>query len=275
MHQAAKGKTYVVVGSMGAVGAAVASRLEALGHRVRPVSRRAGVSIDDAAALKRACSGVDGAFLLIPFDMQAPDLHVREDEIGVKLAEAVKTAGVRRVVLLSGSTAHLRERSGSARGAAMMEERLDGLAIPELVHLRACWFMENFFNMGIVEQAPSGVFRTMFRGDIATPMVAARDVGERAAELLTEEPFRQPRVREVLGARDYTMVEAIRIIGSAIGQVALKYEQISYDKARQHGGRRSLAELRRCGDRDGPPVQPSRAPRDRGAIGAQHDGHDA
>jgi len=241
MHQAAKGKTYVVVGSMGAVGAAVASRLEALGHRVRPVSRRAGVSIDDATALTGACSGVDGAFLLIPFDMQAPDLHTREDEVGAKRAEAVKAAGVRRVVLLSGTTAHLRERSGSARGAAMMERRLDELAIPELVHLRACWFMENFFTMGIVEQAPTGVFRAMFSGDIATPMVPERDVGERAAELLTEEPFCQMRVREVLGARDYTMVEVTHIIGSAIGRPALKYEQISHDDARQHMVRMGLS----------------------------------
>lgn len=45
--------------------------------------------------------------------------------------------------------------------------------------------MENFFNIGIVDQAKTGVFRTMFRGDIATPMVATKDVGEKAAELLT------------------------------------------------------------------------------------------
>jgi uncharacterized protein YbjT (DUF2867 family) len=166
---------------------------------------------------------VDGAFLLIPFDMKAPDLHKREDEIGMKLAEAVKTAGVRHVVLLSGTTAHLREQSGTCLGAAMMEQRLDGLGIAELVHLHGAFFMENFLNMGIVDQAKIGVFRTMFRGDIATPMVATKEVGEKAAELLTEEPFRQPRVREVLGARDYTMAEATGILGSAIGKPELKY----------------------------------------------------
>lgn len=62
--------------------------------------------------------------------------------------------------------------------------------------------MENFFNPGIVDQARTGVFGTMFRGDIPTPMVAAKDVGARAAELLTQEPFRLPSVREILGARD-------------------------------------------------------------------------
>jgi hypothetical protein len=47
--------------------------------------------------------------------------------------------------------------------------------------------MENFFNLGIVDQARTGLFGTMFRGDIPTPMVAAKDVGARAAELLTED----------------------------------------------------------------------------------------
>jgi uncharacterized protein YbjT (DUF2867 family) len=138
------------------------------------------------------------------------------------------------VVLLSGTSAHLKERAGSGMGAAMMEERLDGLGTAELVHLRGCFFMENFFNMGIIEQAQTGIFGTMFRPDIATPTIAAKDVGEKAAELLAEKPFRQPRVRELLGPRDYTMAEATRILGLAIGKPELKYVQISYEDARRH-----------------------------------------
>jgi uncharacterized protein YbjT (DUF2867 family) len=226
-------KTYAITGAIGYVGKEVVEKLTAQGHRVRPVSRKAGVSIDDAAALTQAFSGVDGALLMIPFDMKAPDLHRREDEIGIALAEAVKNAGVRRVVFLSGTSVHLKERSGSALGASMMEERLDGLGIAELAHLRGCFFMENFFNMGIIAQAQTGTFATVFRPDIAMPMVAAKDVGEKAVELLTEEPFRQPRVREVLGARDYTMAEATGIIGAIIGEPELEYAQISYEDARR------------------------------------------
>lgn len=233
MHET-RNKTYVVAGGTGRVGKAVAESLESRGHRIRVVSRKAAVSIDDAVALDRVFSGVDGAFLLIPFDMNAPDLHARESEIGRKLADAVTAAGVRRVVLLSGTSAHLGERAGSALGAALMEQRLDGLGIAELAHLRSAFFMENFFNLGIIAQAPTGTFGTMFRPDVATPMVATRDVGERAAELLTEEPFRQPRVREVLGARDYTMAEATRILGAAIGQPELRYAQVAYEDARRH-----------------------------------------
>ncbi len=225
-------KTYVVTGATGTVGKVVLERLTAQGHQVRPVSRSLGVSFDGAAALARAFSGADGAFLMIPFDMKAPDLHKRENEIGIKLAEAVKTAGVRRVVLLSGTSAHLKEGAGSARGVSMMEERLDGLGIAELVHVRGCFFMENFLNLGFGAQAQSGVFGMMFRPDIATPMISTKDVGEKAAELLAEEPFRQPRVRELLGPRDYTMAEATRILGAAIGKPELRYVQTRYEEAR-------------------------------------------
>lgn len=115
----------------------------------------------------------------------------------------------------------------------MMEERLDGLGIAELVHLRGCFFMENFLNLGIIAQAQISNFGSMFRPDIATPMIASKDVGEKAAELPTEEPFRQPRVRELLGPRDYTMAEATRVLGSAIGKPGLKYVQVPYEDARR------------------------------------------
>jgi hypothetical protein len=42
---------------------------------------QAGLSIDDAAALKGTFSGADGAFLLIPFDTKAPGSAQAESEM--------------------------------------------------------------------------------------------------------------------------------------------------------------------------------------------------
>jgi uncharacterized protein YbjT (DUF2867 family) len=81
-------RSYVAVGTTSDIGKVVAAALEASGHRVRPVSRGAGVSIDDAAALRGAFEGADGAFLMIPFDRQAPDLHARENAVAANLAQA-------------------------------------------------------------------------------------------------------------------------------------------------------------------------------------------
>lgn len=59
-------KTFTVVGAAGDAGNAVVQHLEAAGHAVRPVSRRAGVPLDNPAALRGAFSGAFGAFVMMP-----------------------------------------------------------------------------------------------------------------------------------------------------------------------------------------------------------------
>lgn len=225
-------KTMAVTGATGHVGEAAARRLRAAGHAVREVTRAAGVPIDDVARLTRAFTGVDAAFLMIPPDPKAPDPRRRSDELGAKLAEAVKAAGVRRVVFLSSMNAHLKEGTGPILGLRDMEERLDGLGIPQLVHVRPAFFMENHLQ-GVGFIARQGVYGTAVRPDVALPMIATADIGAKVAELLTEEPFAEPRVRELLGPRDYTMTEAARVLGAAIGKPDLKYVQVPYEEARK------------------------------------------
>lgn len=226
-------KIYAVTGASSDVGRVICERLESQGHTVRKISRSEGVSIDDADALAKAFEGADGAYIMIPFDMGAADLHKREDEIGERLATAVQQSGVRRVVLLSAASAHLDGHTGTSMGVARMEKRLEALSIPELVFVRAGFFMENFVNgMSFAEQAQSGVYRGAFKSDRAMPMVASADVGEYIANILSEEPLQHPKVQELLGVRDYTMEEATRILGAAIGKPDTKYEQVPYDAAR-------------------------------------------
>lgn len=223
-------KKYVVTGSTSDIGQALIAKLTALGHEVTPVSRSTGISFDDQEKLTAAFTDADGVYLVIPFDMAAPDLHQREMEIGANLAAALEKNNVRRVVLLSGLNAHL--KMGSSLGAALMEDRLNAMEIPELVHLRCGWFMENFFKgMGLMQQAAGGVFSTAFRGDLPMPMISAKDIGEIVADILTEKTFVQPRVRELLGPRDYTMAEATQILGAAIGKPNLAYVQCAYEDA--------------------------------------------
>ena len=81
-------KTFVVVGATGNVGRLVASTLQSFGHQVRPVARSLGVPFDHREKLNEAFSGAHGAYLMIPFDFAAPDLHRREEKIGVRLCES-------------------------------------------------------------------------------------------------------------------------------------------------------------------------------------------
>lgn len=225
-------KTIAVTGATGHVGKAVVARLKEAGHDVRKVSRSSGVPDDDLIALTNAFNGADAAFLMIPPDFKTANLRKRSDELGAKLAMAVKAAGVRRVVFLSSLNAHLRADTGPILGLHDMEERLNALEVPELVHLRPAYFMENHLG-GVHFISHHGFYAAALRPDIAIPMIATIDIGAKAAEILAAEPFGEPRVRELLGPRDYTMTQAARILGASIGKPDLKYVQLSYDEARQ------------------------------------------
>jgi uncharacterized protein YbjT (DUF2867 family) len=231
MTEDTKSKTFVVVGATGGVGRVVASTLKSLGHQVRPVGRSVGVPFENKARLDEAFSGADGAYLMIPFDHAAPDLHRREDEVGAALAEAVGASGTPRVVLLSGLSAHLsKETVGSARGAQMMEQRFGAMDVGELVYLRAAFFMENLLQ-AVSQLAQTDDFRWAFSGNKPMSMIAVRDIGVRAAEILVA-PEIGARVQELQGSRDYTMEEAVSILGASIGRPKARYIQVSYEEGR-------------------------------------------
>ena len=62
-------------------------------------------------------------------------------------------------------------------------------------------------------------------------MVATRDIGVKAAELLDRLEFHGQSVVELVGPRPVTLNEATAILGRAIGKPDLKYVQFSYDEA--------------------------------------------
>jgi uncharacterized protein YbjT (DUF2867 family) len=168
---------------------------------------------------------------MIPFDPAAPDLHAREDQIARNLADALNAARPRRVVLLSGLSAHLRK--GSSLGAALMEQRIDSLGLPERIHLRAGFFMENFLKgLAFAPQAETGVFATPFRGDRPMPLVSANDVSEKVVELVTNVAMPPSQIVELHGAADYTFVEATRILGAAIGKPHTQYQEVALADAK-------------------------------------------
>jgi uncharacterized protein YbjT (DUF2867 family) len=231
MHSTPDRKTFTVLGATSDTGRLVADSLAAAGHDVRRVSRRHGVSLDDSAALKAAFAGADGAYLMMPFDLLAPDLHARERALAAQIAAALQGSGVHRAVVLSGLSAELKR--GSSLGAALLEDAVRALGLPEAVFLRAGWFMENFTKgLNFPAQAAGGVFATPFEPHRPLPMVSAADVASRVAELLQADPLPAETVQELLGAADLSMAEATVVMAQAIGRLGVRYEQASPADAR-------------------------------------------
>jgi uncharacterized protein YbjT (DUF2867 family) len=237
---------YVVTGATGNTGRVVAEALLAAGADVQVVGRsedhlrplvEKGAqpyvgSVDDAQTLSIAFSGAVGVYCMIPPRFEVPDFPAWQRAVGESLAAAVHEAGVNYVVFLSSIGAQHTEGTGPIAGLRREEDRLNGLEGVNVLNLRAGLFMENFF-MQIDVIRGMGVVGLPMRGDIPLPLIAAKDIGQYAAERLLQKDFSEKSTRELLGPRDITMDEATRVLGKAIGKPDLEYVQFPFEDAEQ------------------------------------------
>lgn len=235
-----------VLGATGNVGGEAARRLLGGGHRVRAVGRdakrlealaSAGAStavgsLTDPAFLSRVFEGASGAFVMIPPDFAAADMRRYQRTVSTSVAGALAGSGVKRVVSLSSIGAHLPEGTGPIAGLHEMEGILDAIRGVDVVHLRAAYFLENFLgNLGLIRS--QGINGGPIAPDVSLAMVATKDIGAAAADLLASGAFTGRSARELHGARDLTHAEATGVLGKAIGRPDLPYVQFPYDGALQ------------------------------------------
>ncbi len=189
---------YVITGITGRVGGAAARRLLEAGLPVRGVVRDAAkgaawaergceialAAMDDAAALARAFEGAEAVFVLPPpvFDPQPGFPEARATVAAVR--EALEAAKPGRVVWLSTVGAQAGQPNLLSQHT-LMEAAIADLALP-LTILRPAWFMDNAL-WDVPVARDEGVLASFLTPlDRAIPMVAAKDVGATAADLLRE-----------------------------------------------------------------------------------------
>ena len=259
--------SYAVIGATGNTGKQVVEGLLEQGKDVRAIARKAarlapltdkGVkihegSIMDASFLTRAFDGVSAVYAMIPPDVFVPDARAGYGRFGEAITTALKAAGVKYVVSLSGQGADLPEKTGPMAGLHDQEQRLNRLAGVNVVHLRATFFMENLLQ-NIPAIKAQGIISTPLRSDLPLAMISARDIGNAAVQHLSTLDFEGHVVHDLLGPRDFTMNETTRVLGNAIGKPELKYVQAPYTQAVQSmlaagfsdGMARSFVELYRA-----------------------------
>jgi hypothetical protein len=86
--------------------------------------------------------------------------------------------------------------------------------------------MENILpQVGVIQSF--GMVAGPLRPDLPVPMIATRDIGAVAADILLKLDFVGKEARELLGARDITYLEVTKIIGTGIGNQGLAYTQLA------------------------------------------------
>jgi uncharacterized protein YbjT (DUF2867 family) len=229
---------FVVLGATGNTGSIVAKRLLQGGENVRAVGRDAArlaplaqlgaepvvADVYDSASLGKALANAKGAYLMLPPRAKEPELLESGDRMSSAITEAVRASGISHVVVLSSIGGQHDKKTGPIMALHRFEEKLRQVPNLNAVFLRPAIFMENFLMLvGLVQSM--GFLAGGINGDRKMPMVATRDIGDRAAELLLERSFAGISTRELLGQRDLSHDEAASLIGAGIGKPKLSYQR--------------------------------------------------
>jgi len=220
---------HVVLGATGHTGRAAAESLLERGKKVRVVVRDAAkgeawkargaevaaAELSDSAALAAALAGAEGTYVLVPPQYGVDDMLAAQRRIVESLAGAIRRSGVPHVVLLSSIGAQRASGTGPIVTLHRAEDALRGAA-RGLTALRAGFFLENWAPFLDAVRAKAAL-PTFIPPDRAVPMVATRDIGRTAADLLLE-PRPGVRVVELSGPRDYTPKDVADALGKRLGR---------------------------------------------------------
>ena len=238
-----------VLGATGNTGRATCEALLRSGQMVKVVGRNleklaefalAGAELAiadslDVGALTKAFEGASGIYAMIGVDPTVDDYDAHYDAIGEAITLAIEASGVSHVVALSGIGSHLPPEMTKSMGAIetgrRQEERLNTLTDVNIVHLRPGFFMQNFLR-DVHSVRESKTIRGPLIADKPIAMVSAKDIGERAAELLTSHNFAGQQANDLLGPRDIAPNEATKLLGKLIEIDELDYREISIDEFR-------------------------------------------
>lgn len=235
---------YVITGAAGHISHALTQQLLKAGHTVTVAGRqeknlqplvdkgaKAAVgSVEDVSFLKKLFTGADAVYSMVPPNFGAPDMKGFIEEIGKNYAEAIKASGVKYVVNLSSTGAHMPTGCGPVSGIYRVEQSLNALNDVNILHLRPSYFYQNLLaNIGLIKHA--GIIGSNF--SIANgkfPITDPSDIATVATEALLKLDFKGTSHRYI--ASDETGTDKIAVtLGKAIGKPDLQWVKFTDEQA--------------------------------------------
>lgn len=181
-------------------------------------------SVEDVDFLTRTFTGADLVYTMIPpfvsyFDPNV-DLYTECQKVADNLTQAIRQAGVKRVIHLSSIGAHLEHGSGLIQLHYNVEQALNTLTDADITFMRPVGFYYNLYAfIGLIKQ--QGIMASNTGGDDIATWVAPSDIAAAIADEITL-PAAHRRVRYVV-SDELTCNETAQIIGEAIGKPGLQW----------------------------------------------------
>ncbi|MEM8956505.1 MAG: NAD(P)H-binding protein [Pseudomonadota bacterium] len=205
----------LVVGATGKTGSRVAARLESKGLPVRRGARGAKIPFDweAPATSSAALDGVSTAYVTYFPDLAFPGAVDKVEA----LCNAARTAGVERLVLLSGRGEH---------HARLGEDvvRASGL---DFTLVRSAWFAQNFSEGYLRDPILAGVL-PMPGGDVREPIIDIEDIADVVVAALTESRH-SGALYEVTGPRLLSFADMAGTLSKALGR-PIQHVPISFEE---------------------------------------------
>lgn len=195
----------LLTGGTGHTGARIARRLADRGVPVRIGSRRADIPFDwnDPVTWRPALSGMSAVYICYSPDLAFPGVP----ELMAEFAAVARTAGVTRLVLLSGR---------GEEGARATEDvvRTSGF---EWTVLRSAWFAQNFSEHFLLGPVRRGRLLLPADGAVAEPFLDLDDLADVAADALTSDRHVN-RLLELTGSRLLALSGVAAELSAATGR---------------------------------------------------------
>ncbi|MFE5157838.1 NAD(P)H-binding protein [Streptomyces sp. NPDC056697] len=223
----------VVTGATGNVGRPLVEALAAVGEQVTAVSRRPGgaelpegvrhhrADLADPGRLRPALEGADALFLLF-----AGELLAGTAQTGA-LLDVARSAGVRRVVLLSSQAAGTRPDAVSHAAMRAFEDTVRPSGLDWTI-LRPGGFASNAFAWAESVRKERMIAAPF--ADVGLPVVDPADIAEVAAAALRE-PGHAGRTYELTGPAPVTPRGQADAIADALGE-PVRFTELSRERAR-------------------------------------------
>jgi uncharacterized protein YbjT (DUF2867 family) len=185
---------------------------------------------DDAKYLKNATRDVDALLWVTPPGTGSDDVRAFQNRLAKAGATAIRDNKIPRVVNLSSIGADHDSGVGLINGLHDVETILDEVA-SNITHLRPGFFFENLLMQGdsILKW---GAISLPLSASRRFPMIATRDIGRVAADLLADPGWNGYAVRELHGPADLSFDEVAEIISGAMGR-KITYRRCDSEETRQ------------------------------------------
>ncbi|MGG7664756.1 SDR family oxidoreductase [Dyadobacter sp. BHUBP1] len=253
---------YIITGSLGNISLPVTQNLVKAGHQVVVISSNANKkeqieslgaeaaigSVQDAAFLASAFKGGDIAYLMIPSDFSLADYAAFQLEVADKYLQAIQSAGVTRIVLLSSIGAHLRKGAGPIDALGYLEEKLAQIPGLKVKILRPSYFFNNLYaQIGLIRNA--GIAGSNFGGtEEKLVLTDTDDIAKVATEQLLA-PFTEAQTITYISSDERHPSEIAAILGTAVGKEGTPWvtftDEDAYNGMLQAGLNESFAGLYR------------------------------